>query len=78
VRSAVKALLWLVAAALGLGALGCTVLFVQAARLPYSEQGRHFESGVVHEVQAVGVYGVVALSMALLALLLGWLARRMK
>lgn len=76
--AAFKALLWLLAAALGLGALGCTALFVQAARLPYSDQGRYFDGVVVHEVQAVGVYGGLALSMTVLAIFLGWLARRMK
>lgn len=68
---------WLAVLA-GLGALGATALFVQAFRLPYNEQGRYFHEGVVHEAQAVGVYGGLACCLALLALFLVWLARRLK
>jgi len=78
VRAALKGLLWLMAAALGLGALGCAALFVQATRLPYNDQGHYFDGLVVHHAQAVGVYGGLALVMALLALALGWVARRLK
>ena len=73
-----KALLWLVTAALSLGALGCALQFLRAAQLPYNDQGRYFQGGVVHDAQAVGVYGGLALMLALLALVLGWLARRLK
>ena len=70
-------LLRLLAGVSGLGALGAALLFVQAAQRPYNEQGRHFEAGVVHDAQAIGVYGGVALVMGLLTLFLVWLARRL-
>ena len=62
----------------GFGALGCAALFVQAVRLPYNEQGRYFEEGVVHDAQGLGVYGGLACFLALLAVLFAWLARRLK
>lgn len=77
-RSVTRWLLRLLAGVSGLGALGAALLFVQAAQRPYNEQGRHFEAGVVHDAQAIGVYGGLALAMALLALFLIWLARRLR
>lgn len=66
----------LLAAGAGLAALGLGVLFIQAARLPYNLQGRHFEDGVVHHAQSLPVYGVLALTCLSVALLLAWWARR--
>lgn len=70
-------LLWMLAVASGLAALVLGVMFVQFARLPFSEQGRHFEDGVVQHAQAAPIYGLLVLLLLATSLLAAWLARRL-
>ena len=71
-----RGLLWLLAAGAGLAALVLGIVFIQAAQIPYDEQGRYFEDGVVFHQQAVAVYGLLALLCAATAVGLVWLAHR--
>lgn len=67
---------WLLAAVAGLAALALGVLFIEAARLPYNQEGRHFADGVVQHAQAVPVHAGLALLFLGLAAVLVWLAIR--
>ena len=75
--AALRWVLWLLAAGAGVVALALGVLWVQAARLPYNPQGRHFADGVVHHAQAVPVYGGLAALCLAAAVALAWLGLRL-
>ncbi|AOF87289.1 hypothetical protein BSY239_1367 [Hydrogenophaga sp. RAC07] len=53
-----------------------TVLAVAKARLPYNEEGNHFDGLVVHHEGTAVAYGVLAVVLWLLALLAALGARR--
>lgn len=67
----------LFAVACGFAALILGVIFFQLARLPFNAQGRHFDDGVVHQAQAVPIYGLLVLGFAAVALFALWLSRRL-
>jgi hypothetical protein len=54
-----------------------TVLAVSRARLPYNEEGNHFDGLVVHHEGSAAVFAALALVLWLLAVLAGWSARRL-
>lgn len=53
-----------------------TVFAVAKARLPYNEEGNHFDGLVVHHQGTAFVYGALALLLGLVALLAALGARR--
>jgi hypothetical protein len=53
-----------------------TVLAVAKARLPYNEEGNHFDGLVVHHEGTAVAYGVIAVVLWLLAVGAGLGARR--
>lgn len=53
-----------------------TVLAVAKARLPYNEEGNHFDGLVVHHEGTAVAYGVLAVVLWLVALLAALGARR--
>ena len=61
-------------ALLAFAALFCTVIAVNSVRLPFNSEGRYFDGIVVHHDSAMLAYGIAALVLWLLTLLLGWLS----
>lgn len=64
------------AAAAALPAAWLTVLAVSKARLPYNEEGNHFDGLVVHHEGTALVYGALAVVFWVVAVLAGLGARR--
>ena len=64
------------AAAAALSAAWLTVFAVSKVRLPYNEEGNHFDGLVVHHEGTAVVYGALAVVLWVVAVLAGLGARR--
>jgi hypothetical protein len=69
--------LGVLAVAAAVPAAWLTVFAFAKARLPYNEQGNHFDGLVVHHEGTAFVYGALAVVLWVVAVLVGLGARRM-